>query len=236
MENVKVKRITQSTIISMGWTKSMINKLLPEPMLVRNPHYACASEMKLWEEEVVLKVMETPEYKVALEKAEKRKQAAKKGLQTRETNFMELMTEIGNSIKIRVLPEDELIADTLKERESNIRFRLENNVEYCERHLGYECDYDEYREAEMELEDFNRNGIHMPAKETLDRWVVNHIRHNLTDYEFHLHKLKGHTKQDEVYEDFKRILLRRIAETYPNYAAECENQINNVSAVRWWRM
>ena len=125
MENVKVKRITQSTIISMGWTKSMINKLLPESMLVRNPHYACASEMKLWEEEVVLKVMETPEYKVALEKAEKRKQAAKKGLQTRETNFMELMTEIGNSIKIRVLPEDELISDTLKEQESHIRFKLE---------------------------------------------------------------------------------------------------------------
>ena len=32
-KNQKVEMITQSTILEMGWTKSMITKLLPEPTL-----------------------------------------------------------------------------------------------------------------------------------------------------------------------------------------------------------
>ena len=47
-ENQKEEMITQSTIIGMGWTKTMITKFLPEPTLKDNPHYQNAAPMKLW--------------------------------------------------------------------------------------------------------------------------------------------------------------------------------------------
>ena len=42
------ERICLSTLKSRGWTDSLIKKHLPEPMLVTNPHYTRAPEMKLW--------------------------------------------------------------------------------------------------------------------------------------------------------------------------------------------
>ena len=69
--NGKSQMITQSTILAMGWTKTMIKNLLPQPVEKPNPHYKCASPMKLWEKEKVLEVMETEDYQKALEKANK---------------------------------------------------------------------------------------------------------------------------------------------------------------------
>ena len=67
--NGKSQTITQSTILAMGWTKTMIKNLLPEPTVKPNPHYECASPMKLWEKEKVLEIMETDDFKQALEKS-----------------------------------------------------------------------------------------------------------------------------------------------------------------------
>lgn len=41
------KMITQSAVLSMGFTKSMIDKLLPAPTLKQNPHYKSSAPMKL---------------------------------------------------------------------------------------------------------------------------------------------------------------------------------------------
>lgn len=52
----KPKMITQSRIIGeYGWTKSLINKFLPDPILKRNPHYSKAAPMRLWEEDTIKK-------------------------------------------------------------------------------------------------------------------------------------------------------------------------------------
>ena len=70
----KPKMITQSRIIGeYGWTKSLINKFLPDPILKRNPHYSKAAPMRLWEEDTVKKVMETEEFQKAMKKASKRR-------------------------------------------------------------------------------------------------------------------------------------------------------------------
>ena len=74
--NGKSQMITQSTILAMGWTKTMIKNLLPEPTERPNPHYKCAAPMKLWEQGKVLEIMETEDFKRALEKASKRKNSA----------------------------------------------------------------------------------------------------------------------------------------------------------------
>lgn len=59
----KPKMITQSRIIGeYGWTKSLINKFLPEPTLKKNPYYRSAAPMKVWDEEIVKKVMKTSDF------------------------------------------------------------------------------------------------------------------------------------------------------------------------------
>ena len=78
--NGKSQMITQSTILAMGWTKTMIKNLLPEPTERPNPHYKCAAPMKLWEQEKVLEIMETEDFRKALEWTIVNKVDRKKGL------------------------------------------------------------------------------------------------------------------------------------------------------------
>jgi len=78
MEKECPKMITQKTILSMGWTKAMIDKLLPEPELKENPHYWRGAPMKLWPEVLVKSIMETEEYRMEKEKADCRKKSAQK--------------------------------------------------------------------------------------------------------------------------------------------------------------
>ena len=105
--NGKNQMITQSTILAMGWTKTMIKNLLPEPTEKPNPHYKCAAPMKLWEQEKVLEVMETDDFKRASEKASKRKNAAKIAITTKEKRLKEKMLEKANNFDIKVIPDDE---------------------------------------------------------------------------------------------------------------------------------
>ena len=71
------KMITQSRIIEeYGWTKSLISKFLPDPVLKANPHYRKAAPMRLWDEDTVKQVMTTSEFQDAMEKANKRKKSA----------------------------------------------------------------------------------------------------------------------------------------------------------------
>ncbi len=81
--------ITQSTVISMGWTKAMIEKLLPEPTLKTNPHYKCAAPMKLWDKDAVLAIMETEDFTTALESSKKRKKSAAQAVKTKEARLSE---------------------------------------------------------------------------------------------------------------------------------------------------
>jgi hypothetical protein len=60
MENKDM--LTQSQIIEMGWTKSMINKLLPEPILKENPRYRNSAPMKLWDKDVFESIMQKNAY------------------------------------------------------------------------------------------------------------------------------------------------------------------------------
>lgn len=64
------KLITQATVLSMGFTKSMIDKLLPAPTLKQNPRYKSSAPMKLWKEADVLAAMETDAFREAAAKAE----------------------------------------------------------------------------------------------------------------------------------------------------------------------
>ncbi len=217
--------ITQSTVISMGWTKAMIEKLLPKPTLKTNPHYKCAAPMKLWDKDAVLAIMETEDFTTALESSKKRKKSAAQAVKTKEARLSEKMRNCTKDISICILSDDGLIDAVLKEQEAYILSKLEGKIEYCYRNLRERANIDELQELERELEDLKDTGIKKPNDiSTLNRWIVNYIRHNLVDYDGMLYQLSGKTGKDKAYYVLKNAILDKIAEAYPTYADECSRQ------------
>ena len=98
------KMINQTEIINeYGWTKSMIGKFLPEPVLKPNPFYRTASPQKLWDRSVVEQAMESNDFKTAFEKAQKRKAAGKAAAQTKYDKLMREIEEKIGEIKVQML-------------------------------------------------------------------------------------------------------------------------------------
>lgn len=63
------KMITQSRIIEeYGWTKSLISKFLPDPVLKANPHYRKAAPMRLWDEDTVTMMSWNSRQRITLQK------------------------------------------------------------------------------------------------------------------------------------------------------------------------
>ena len=228
------KLITQSTVISMGFTKSMITKLLPPPKEVPNPHYRCAAPMKLWNENDVKKAMESDAFNELIKKAAKRKEAAKKATQTKTNNLKWKMATIGQSLTIAIIPDDELINRTLAAKRDWITSQLEFQLDgyYWNLNNRYNTlEYlDEMELIESQLSDIKENGLGMPNEETLYRWIVNYIRHNLVNYDNNLKLLNGQTGKQYGYESFKDIVLRKIAAAYPKYNNECQRQIDEMKS------
>ena len=165
----KPKMITQSKIIGeYGWTKSLINRFLPDPILKRNPHYSKAAPMRLWEEDTVKKIMETEEFQKAMKKACKRKESANKAVDTKRRNMHHSIEEFIEAISIKILPDDELRRRTLQAKQI-----------WYQKHPHYDEDYDEDVIANVNEAD----------EDTLVRWVVNYVRHNLVDYYGFLYRI-----------------------------------------------
>lgn len=196
--------ITQSKIISdYGWTKSLINKFLPEPTLKKNPYYSCAAPMKMWDEKTVKSIMETPEFQADMQKVIKRKKSAKAAVNTKICKMNDDAEHFIASISIKILPDDELKKRTLRKKQE-----------------WYQCHpyYDEWG-----------NPVYRTVREadeyTLDRWIVNYIRHNLVDYDEFLYKIFGKVGSIEAYPRIKTAVLKKIANVYPQYKDECERQM-----------
>lgn len=241
MKKERPKMIAQTTVIGMGWTKAMINKLLPEPELKDNPNYRNAAPMKLWPEALVKCVMETEEYRMEKEKADRRKKSAQKAAETRVVNFCNKAEDRAGTIEIVVLNDEELRERTLRHQEAIIEGREYAFQAYIERRQ--ERDYwkgERYRSlreyCEEEGKDYDRyfDDNEMPRdikvhlsnvkEETMQRWIVNYIRHQLTLYDGVLRGFKGNAGTDEASSRFKNALLDQIAKYYPAYKDECERQ------------
>lgn len=200
------KMIAQTTIIEMGWTKTLIAKFLPEPTLKPNPYYKKAAPMKLWRESDVMEIMETPEFIEAMEKAAKRKVAAEKAVQTKVNILAQEMERVTASLNVKIVPEESLAnrAISAKNLWNEEKANMRNDWFYCPI-IASDVD-----------------------KATLDRWVVNYIRHHLVKYDKALGRMDGRVGKYDIYPDMKKAVLRKIAEVYPSYAEECQRQIDEL--------
>ena len=85
----KEKYFCKTELLSRGWTKKMIDALLPAPALKRNPHYLSAAPMQTWPESIVLKAEKSEEYKLAHEKNEKKREEKRVKKENREKAMYE---------------------------------------------------------------------------------------------------------------------------------------------------
>ena len=198
----KVKMYTLSELKKIGFNDKLIAILLPEPLLKTNPFYKCAAPMKLWEKKVVEEAMENELFKAHIIKREKRISGAKKAVLTKKNKLMEYVTEKIDQISVIVISKKMLKNDA-------IFFAIERR--------NYFYDYEDYEYYHFD-----------PPKETVERWMVNHVRHNLTAYDEELYEMKGKVGISEAYVLYKRKVLEAIAVAYPYLTEEVERQINRI--------
>lgn len=208
VENVKVLSkdsngyITQSAILERGWTKSLINRFLPEPVLKKNPKYACAAPMKLWEEEKVIEVERTDAFIAALTKLEKRRESAILVAHRKRAALVDAMVEAADEVEIEMLDDETLRRAALESQ----RAWYEYQDDLCGNGWSY-------------------HDVENACEDVINRWVVNYIRHNLIDYDEKLRDIKGKIGVSIGYSTYKNLILKRIAQVYPKYAKECYRQI-----------
>uniref|UniRef100_A0AAU8B6H9 Uncharacterized protein n=1 Tax=Dulem virus 39 TaxID=3145757 RepID=A0AAU8B6H9_9CAUD len=194
------KWITQSTVLKMGFTKGMISRLLSDPKEVPNPNYKSAAKMKLWPEREVIAAMESEEFIQMRDKSARRRDSAKKAVAAKRDKTMDMIRGYTEGISVTVIDEERLIKRTLQAKREwyNYQAAIRDNF-----------DYFDFREVDIE---------------TLQRWVVNYIRHNLVKYDPVVDSLIGRVGKQEAYCFFKNAVLDKISEAYPKYSEECNRQ------------
>lgn len=199
-EEKKRETINQKTILEeYGWSKKLIEKYLPEPMFKRNPIYACAPEMKLWYRDEVEAIMKKDEFKEDMKKVERRREAAEKAIYTKEEKTETMTEQYISELKLDNMSYEDLTDYTLGTKQAY---------------------YNSYG---------NYSNVDYADEETKERWMVNHARHYLTNYDEILGEIKGAVGVDSAYIRLKEAILDMIAEKYPQLKEECERQKRGIS-------
>lgn len=193
----KKKYVNQSQLLKSGFTKTMIDTLLPKPQLIPNPHYKGAAPMKLWSRKAVAKVKKTDAYKIAYQKSLKRRVGAAKAVETKKEKLEIEVHKMSQCITVQKISDKALVRDTL----DRMNF---------------------WRQEHNDCALVTRNDV---STKTLNRWIVNYIRHNLVSYDSELLGIKGRVGINEAYPRYKEAVLNEIAVVYPKYAEECKRQV-----------
>lgn len=185
-ENKKTKYISKTTLLSRGWTEKSIDEILPPPKLVDNPHYKCSSPMQLWEEKVVKQKERTKKFKEYAEKKAKRSQAMQKSIEKRKNETLEMSKTF--DVTVERIDMDDLREETLISK------------------WNWYMDTEQYDRADY---------VYIADPETLVRWEINYIRHNLTNYDYELEKLYRQIGKSDAYFEYRKNLMKKIKEVYP---------------------
>ena len=190
---------TQTGLKALGFTPKMIEALLPEPLLRPNPMYRSAAPMKLWLVEDVNKVIDSEEFIMMREASASRRKSAAKAIKTKRDKLHKEVEE-----KIKSIEVEKIKMKDLKERALRHKQRWYNYV--------------------AEMRGTWSDSVHDADKDTVKRWMVNYVRHNLTRYDSDLYDMSNRVGCREEYKNYKFAVLDKIAETYPRLKKACEAQ------------
>lgn len=209
--NKKDKWVCMTTIKRRGFTQKLIDELLPEPLVVPNPNGSKFAPMKLWKETDAKKAMESDLFKAVQTKREARKAAAQKAVQTKTDKLLAEVEEQLANVKVAVID--------LKELEKKTIEAQQDWYDYQKGKHWYRGDYDYFASVD---------GV---DDETLERWMVNYIRHELTSYDYRLDELYNRIGKGQAYMKLYSGIMGKIADAYPTFAGECERQIEYKKAM-----
>ena len=180
-----------------GWTRSMATKLLEnlDYKEVNNPYYKCAAPMILYYLKDIKRIEKTKKFAQLKEKAEKRKISAKKAVETKINTTVDIADTF--SVTVERIDLEDLREYTLEEKQNwyNYNFFSTLNREIWKN--AYSADED-----------------------TIKRWMVNFIRHNLSDYDEQLEILEGRIGKSKGYSHFKTKLAEEMKKVYPELEKE----------------
>lgn len=182
-----------------SWTESLIKKYLKNETPREFPGRYRKQPQKCYLISVVENIEKLDEFKEDLEKSKKRSIAAMMGAETRKDKNLDILYSHLDSIQIEVWKDKKLVREALQSK---------RNWYECTGQYDYGTDINSVDDA------------------TLNRWVVNFIRHNLTSYDDYLDEIvSGKTGASDMYDILKDEVLERIGEKYPKYKNECLRQI-----------
>lgn len=186
-----------------GWTDKLIQKFLGEPdKTARNPMFASAAPVKLYNRTRVLSVSQTKEFLEEKQKADVRKNSARKAVSTKKDALMAEIKKL--KIQVEILPLEKI---------KNLAIDAYNDHKaYLSMEYGHDCEF-----ASKKNND----------KNFLDRIAVNFIRHDLTSYDNSLEIIAGKVGASLALAEIRRKVYAAIAQAYPVYAEECKRQLEH---------
>lgn len=192
--------LTKTEVKSLGFTEKLIEMLLPEPELRPNPHYRSAAFMQLFKRSDVEKAMKNPVFQERLKKREERQAAAEKAVETKRAKLKAATDKFIESIKIEKVDIDVLRTATIEAKQ------------------------DWYYEQSYIRGEWYVKDAYSADENTVMRWMVNFVRHEMTSYDEQLYYMKGKVGIREMYQDIRDFILDKIAVIYPELAQECKRQ------------
>lgn len=206
MLEFKPEFIPQSELMSRGWTKSLIERFLPEPDKTKqNPRFRSAAPMKLYSLQRVQDTETSAAFIEAKFRLQRRRAGAKAGAEKKQQQLLELVSQM--KIQVPLLDRDTLI------------------LEAC----------DNYNRASP-ISDCLTDATPVSDVVFLNRICVNYLRHCLTDYEDQLRTIASRVGKNAAYVALKTRVLKAIGEKYDWLARECNRQelsIGDFTAQRW---
>jgi hypothetical protein len=190
----KEKYMTKTELKKRGWNDELIGKYLPEPYVTKNPYYSRMS-MYLWKEKDVLEAEQNEEFLDRLEKRNVYQKRAAAAVRTKEEKMRVILNAAIEHIKVEEHDYEEVVKRALKAKQN-----------------WYDI-----------TDQYDRD-VRNADSRTVQRWTVNYIRHNLTDYDEFLYNAKGKTGILFAYPLYRRAVLDRISDAYPYLCEECERQ------------
>ena len=199
-EDKDKKWVSISGLKYRGWTEGNIKNFLGEPdLLVKNPHYRSAAEMKLYSIDRVVSIESTDEFQNWQKSNEARRQKLKSSaLKTMEKRRQELFRFV-DTLEV-VLPKFE--KNKLRKQAVASYNALWASRGKCE------------KSATLSASD-----------EFLDRISVNFLRHECSEYEHQIDMMFGKVGNDAAYHHLKFRILEKIGEQYSFLKEECSSQM-----------
>lgn len=191
---------TMTQLKQRGWTEALVKKFLDAPDATRpNPHYKSAAPMRLYTASRVGAVELCEDWRRAAERSRVRSEAGKAVASRKAAELVDRAEQL--PITITRLPLDQL------------QKRAIASYNAFHEELLWERGHD-YERADAKSD---------PA--FLSRITVNYIRHYLTTYDRHLQEVAGRIGVSLAIATIRRRIYAAICATYPEYAEECQRQI-----------